>query len=134
MGSNVACASVPLDLTNLPKQLFCRSTSVSRSSRLLLGLSRSFLGARLREQSLDLAVQGFNLLSQDLVAGLLAEEHEEFADGTVDQPPFTNLLLTEGNEDNEDGGRLTCVVAVGSGWESGWRGIPNRCWSLFWRG
>ena len=71
-------------LKNLPKQLFCRSTSVSRSSRLLLGLSRSFLGARLREQSLDLAVQGLHFLGQDLVAGLLAEEHKELADGTVD--------------------------------------------------
>jgi hypothetical protein len=33
---------------------------------------------------MDLAVQGFHLLSQGLVAGLLAEEHEEFTDGTVD--------------------------------------------------
>jgi hypothetical protein len=65
MGSNVACASVPLDLTNVPKQLFCRSTSVSGSSRLLLGLSRSFLGARLREQSLDLAaIKGSPAYSQ----------------------------------------------------------------------
>jgi hypothetical protein len=29
-------------------------------------------------------VQSFNLLSQDIMAGLLAEEHEELADGTVD--------------------------------------------------
>ena len=71
-------------LKNLPKELFCRSLSVSRSSRLLLGLSRSFLGARLREQRMDVAVQGLDLLSQDLVAGLLAEEHKELADGTVD--------------------------------------------------
>jgi hypothetical protein len=33
---------------------------------------------------MDLAVQGFHLLGQDLVAGLLAEEHEGFADGIVD--------------------------------------------------
>jgi hypothetical protein len=95
--------------------------------------SRSPLDRDLK-QGVDLPVQGFHLLSQDLMAGLLAEEQEQFADGTVDQPPFTDLLLTEGNEDNEDGGRPNCVVAVGSGWESGWRGIPNRCWSLFWRG
>jgi hypothetical protein len=62
---------------------------------------------------MDLAVQGFHLFSQGLVAGLLAEEHEQFADGTVDQLPFTDLLLTEGNEGNEEGGRPTCLVAVG---------------------
>jgi hypothetical protein len=58
---------------------------------------------------MDLPVQSFNLLSQDVVAGLLAEEHEEFADGAVDQLPFTDLPLTEGNEDNEDGGRATLL-------------------------
>jgi hypothetical protein len=31
-----------------------------------------------------MTVQGLHLLRQDLVAGLLAEEHKELADGTVD--------------------------------------------------
>jgi hypothetical protein len=42
---------------------------------------------------MDWAVQGFNLLSQDVVAGLLAEGHEQFADGTVDQLPLLALVL-----------------------------------------
>jgi hypothetical protein len=33
---------------------------------------------------MDLAVQGLDLLRQDLVAGLLAEQDERFADDTVD--------------------------------------------------
>jgi hypothetical protein len=65
----------------LSKRLFSRG---SRGARFLFGLSGSFLGARLREERMDLAVQGFHLFSQGLVAGLLAEEHEELADGTVD--------------------------------------------------
>ena len=59
-----------------------------RDSRFLLGRPGSFLGAGLREQSLDLAVQCLHFLSQDLVAGLLAEEHEELADGAVDLLPL----------------------------------------------
>jgi hypothetical protein len=70
-----------LEAALLSKHLFSRG---SRGSRFLFGLSGSFLGARLREERMDLAVQGFHLFSQGLVAGLLAEEHEEFADGTVD--------------------------------------------------
>jgi hypothetical protein len=58
-------------------------------------------------------VKGFHLLGQDLVASLLAEEHEQFADGAVDQLPFTDLLLTEGNEGNEEGGGPACLFAVG---------------------
>ena len=46
-------------------------------------------------------------------AGRVAEEHEQFADGAVDQLPFTDLVLTEGNEGNEEGGRPTYLVAVG---------------------
>jgi len=42
---------------------------------------------------MDVAVQGLDLLSQDLVAGLLAEEHKELADGTVDQLPLFGLVL-----------------------------------------
>jgi hypothetical protein len=33
---------------------------------------------------MDLTVQGLHFLRQDLVAGLLAEEHEEFANGAID--------------------------------------------------
>jgi hypothetical protein len=42
---------------------------------------------------MDVAVQGLDLLRQDLVAGLLAEEHEQFADGAVDQLPLLGLVL-----------------------------------------
>jgi hypothetical protein len=42
---------------------------------------------------MDLAVQCLHLLSQDIMAGLLAEEHEEFANGTVDQLPLLGLVL-----------------------------------------
>jgi hypothetical protein len=37
--------------------------------------------------------QGLHLLSQNVVAGLLAEEHEKSADGTVDQLPLLVLVL-----------------------------------------
>jgi hypothetical protein len=40
-------------------------------------------------------VQGLHLFSQNVVAGLLAEEHEKSADGTVDQLPLLVLVLAE---------------------------------------
>jgi hypothetical protein len=36
----------------------------------------------------------FCLLSQNVVAGLLAEEHEQFADGAVEQLPLLGFGLT----------------------------------------
>jgi hypothetical protein len=48
--------------------------------------SRLFsLQARLREQRMDVAVQGLDLLNKDLVAGLLAEEQQQLAAGIDDQ-------------------------------------------------
>jgi hypothetical protein len=42
---------------------------------------------------MDLAVPGLDLLSQDLMAGLLAEEHEDLTDGAVDHLPLLVLVL-----------------------------------------
>jgi hypothetical protein len=89
-------------------------------------------------------VQGLHLLSQDLVGGLLAEEHEEFADGTVDQLPFTDLLLTEdlcvaerssalieSSMRERIGWRITC-----SDWEQGRKVSSPSIWTVaprWWR-
>ena len=45
------------------------------------------------EERLDLAVQGRHLLSEDVVAGFLAQEHEELADRGVDQAPLLGFAL-----------------------------------------
>jgi hypothetical protein len=64
----------------------------------LLLLGSRFWG-RLREQGLDVPVEHLDFLGQDVVAGFLAEEHQELTDGTVDQLPLLSSGLPRLSED-----------------------------------
>jgi len=73
--------------------------------------------ARLREEGVDVTVQGLDLLGQDLMAGLLAEEHKEFANGAIDGLLLLGLVLA---------GLAGDGFAPASGWSSWTAALTRR--------